>query len=509
MEITDLFSHKIHSSGDDWPNKLIDIASIFSEFDGQPYDRAAIEHRLSEISPRSSAVARDPSKFRDEISAYPAYLGLYRVELVDGVWHIFLSGTAKQFLVCEEPNVSAFMLLQMTLFQYPNGMGAAYKAKTSGVRVQSNTRERTLGFISNSIHLSPFRLICKGLKADSIIRGVSPLEAKLSLDEVFILANQPSTNTSTNPTIEDVQNILFEARSRDLSPPERYESRFHILKHTDFLISTRDGISIRPALTKTDSTELLQKLDAINSIGDVFSGFDNIQNNDELLDEIRACSWGRYFDGVKTLNSDIVSILTNENPDIYSEIETAQTDKSSDLKIIKSNSIYELKDVDFSRSNGLSKSKSKSVYTDPELTKIKRQRANLSHKVLLEKLYDHLSSLGATPLENEHIDLFAQLSPEDKFVFEVKSITVNNLLSQTRKGVSQLYEYRYRYKDVIGYDVNLFLVYPEEPVAVPWLQEYLCKDRHIGIIWFDENDDIQFSSYCESMTKSLTQQKAI
>ena len=87
--------------------------------------------------------------------------------------------------------------------------------------------------------------------------------------------------------------------------------------------------------------------------------------------------------------------------------------------------------------------------------------------------------------------------------------SLNNLLSQTRKGVSQLYEYRYRYKDVIGYDVNLFLVYPEEPVAVPWLQEYLCKDRHIGIILFDENDDIQFSSYCESMTKSLTQQKAI
>ena len=91
----------------------------------------------------------------------------------------------------------------------------------------------------------------------------------------------------------------------------------------------------------------------------------------------------------------------------------------------------------------------------------------------------------------------------------MKSITVNNLLSQTRKGVSQLYEYRYRYKDVIGYDVNLFLVYPEEPAVVPWLQEYLCKDRHIGIIWFDENDQIQFSSHCESMAKVLAHQKAI
>lgn len=509
MEIKDLFSHKIHSSSDGWPNKLIDIASIFSEFDGQPYDRTAIEKRLSEISPRSSTVARDPSKFRDEISAYPAYLGLYRVELINDVWHIFLSSTAKQFLVCEEPNVSAFMLLQMILFQYPNGMGAAYSTKSSGARIQSNTRKRTLGFISNCIHLSPFRLICKGLKADSIIRSVNPLKAKLSLDEIFILANQSSTNICANPTIENVKNILLEARSGNLSPPKKYESRFHILKHTDFLTSNRDGISIRPTLTKSDSTELLQKLDTINSIGNEFSDFDHVKNSNELLDEIRACSWGKYFDGVKTLKSDIVSILTNENPNIYSELETAKADEDCTLNIIKSNSIYDFKEVDFSRNNEGSKYKEKPIYTDPELTKIRRQRANLSHKILLEKLYDYLSSLGATPLENEHIDLFAQLSAEDKFVFEVKSITVNNLLSQTRKGVSQLYEYRYRYKDAIGYDVNLFLVYPEEPTAVPWLQEYLCKDRHIGIIWFDENDNIQFSSYCESMAKCLTNQSAI
>ena len=123
MEIKDLFSHKIHSSGSDWPNKLIDIATIFSEFDGQPYDRDAIEDRLSKISPRSSAVARDPSKFRDEISAYPAYLGLYRVELLNDVWHIFLSQAAKQFLITEEPDVAAFMMLQLIVFQYPNGMG--------------------------------------------------------------------------------------------------------------------------------------------------------------------------------------------------------------------------------------------------------------------------------------------------------------------------------------------------------------------------------------------------
>jgi len=67
MIIRDFFSHKIHSSGMDWPDKLITIATIFNEFDGKPYDRDLIEQRLSKISSRVSGV-RDASKIRDEIS---------------------------------------------------------------------------------------------------------------------------------------------------------------------------------------------------------------------------------------------------------------------------------------------------------------------------------------------------------------------------------------------------------------------------------------------------------
>lgn len=511
MEIKDLFSHKIHSSGDDWPNKLIDIASIFSEFDGKPYDRSAIETRLSEISPRASAVARDPSKFRDEISAYPAYLGLYRIELVENQWYIFLSHTAKQFLISEEPNVAAFMLLQMTLFQYPNGMGVAYSSGSKGVRIQSNIRDRTLNFIENNIHLSPLRLICMGLRADSILKKISPLEAKLTLDEVFVLANQATTNCSANPFIDDVKNVLVAFRSGKLSAPKKYESRFHILKHTNFLISDRSGIRIRDALSEIDAEELLAKFDTINSISTQFSEFDNASNSEELLDEVRACSWGRYFDGVKTLESDKVNILTSENPAIYSELEIIAKDgvKTEGIDVVKAENIYSLRKIDFSKTYGENKSKRKVIYTDPELTKIRRQRANLSHKVLLEKLYNYLESQGATPFENEHIDLYAELPSKDKYVFEVKSMTVNNLLSQTRKGVSQLYEYRYRYQDIIGYNVNLFLVYPKEPVTIPWLEKYLCSDRHIGIIWFDDNDQIQFSESCADMAKPLMHRSVI
>lgn len=95
--ITDFFSHKIHSSSDEWPNKLVELAFLFSEFDGQVFHRDAIEKRLLQISPRSE-YKRDPAKYRDEISAYPSYLGLYRLEASNDGWIIRLSETAKHFL---------------------------------------------------------------------------------------------------------------------------------------------------------------------------------------------------------------------------------------------------------------------------------------------------------------------------------------------------------------------------------------------------------------------------
>ena len=99
--ISDIFSHKIHASNEDWGEKLVEIAFIFNQFDGQVYSREKIENALKSISPRAALAidARDPSKFRDEISAYPAYLGLYRLEIEEGQWILRLSESAKKFLM--------------------------------------------------------------------------------------------------------------------------------------------------------------------------------------------------------------------------------------------------------------------------------------------------------------------------------------------------------------------------------------------------------------------------
>jgi len=123
--------------------------------------------------------------------------------------------------------------------------------------------------------------------------------------------------------------------------------------------------------------------------------------------------------------------------------------------------------------------------------------------MILQQLEEYLESLGCDPVENDHIDLFAQIPGNGKYLFEVKSISDDNLLSQTRKGVSQLYEYRYRYQDQIGYDVSLCLVLPKRPEEIDWLEDYLCKDRQIGIIWFGEEGKLNFPDQGKNLIASL------
>jgi hypothetical protein len=497
--ITDLFSHKIHSSGDDWPEKLIDIASIFNKFDGQPYDREAIEQELLKISPRATKVARDASKFRDEISAYPAYLGLYRLEIVNGVWHIFMSKTAKRFLVNEEPNVAAFLLLQLSLFQYPNGMGVAYTSGGSGLRIQANTKKRTLSFIEANIHLSPLRLITKIIIADSIIRGIDCFEAKASFDEIFLCANDSEININASPGLSKIVEKLSSYRAQCLEFPDEFESRFHILRHTGLFELDRSSIKLKKPITKLERDTILERIAVLNDLKSQFVDFDTVSSEDDLKEILKTCSWSKYFDAIKTLDQESVYKLTYDTNEVVND-ESAFIENDTSIEVVSADKLYEFKV--YNRDNIPQKNINRvPTYVDPELTKIRRQRANLTHKILLDKLSEYLVKKGATTYENEHVDLLAKFDNNEKFLFEVKSIDNKNLLSQTRKGISQLYEYRYRYQEMIGYDVRLCLVYPYEPKVIPWLQKYLCEDRMVHVLWFDEDKPI-LSEFCNDTLKS-------
>jgi len=86
---------------------------------------------------------------------------------------------------------------------------------------------------------------------------------------------------------------------------------------------------------------------------------------------------------------------------------------------------------------------------------------------------------------------------DGSFIFEMKS-GGGSLLEQIRKGLSQLYEYRYRYRNAIGGDsVSLCLVLPENPTSIPWVTDYLCTDREINICWFDEDAKPSWPDLCK------------
>lgn len=495
MLIKDLFSHKIHSSSDDWPLKLIEIASVFARFDGLPFDRSAIEESFKSISPRASIVARDPSKYRDEISAYPAYLGLYHLEKERGKWILRLSETAKRFLIGEEPNVSAFMILQLSMFQFPNGNGASFSS--NNVRLQNNASQRTLMFIQNGIHLSPFRLICKALIADSILNGIDSLHPRVSVNEISILCNDSRINRSASPNIEDVVTLLADIRTNDIPPIPGFERRLHILNHTDLIEVTNGWIYLRPAYSPADEARLVKLLTLVSSIDLQFDKFDSIQTHNELQNAIGSGEWSKYFDGVVQLPSDLVQEVAGEmqGNTIPISISANETDELvADNKAIVFK--YPLRERGSEPSYSNEGAYRKSVLADPEVTRVKRQKSNLQHKILMSQLDEHLRKLGATPKENEHIDLYAELTTDTGFLFEVKSVHSENLLSQTRKGLSQLYEYRFRYSEDILKNSTLCLVYPYEPTEINWLQDYLCVDRGIAIAWFD-NEKFCFPTYCQ------------
>jgi hypothetical protein len=487
-EITDLFSHKIHSSAGVWPERVAELAFLFRDFAGKIFDRNALEERLKAISPRASFAARALSEFRDEISAYPAYLGLYRLRTSAAGWVLELTDTAKRLLIREEPDVGAFLRLQLALFQYPNAMGAAYYKGTNRLRIQANARDRTLQFIKRGVHLCPLRLIISAIQADAELRGISIFDAEVTFQEVYSLANDPAVNKKALPKINSVKVSLQSARDGKGFAPPNFERRFHILKHLEMFNVQRGRLSLRKSESKADRVELQRKFNALLQISNQFNDFDSCKSGQDIENVIASGKWAAYFDGIKSLKGEVVEALTSEEAMVF-----AAQPQVADIPLVAA-VIFPLKD----RREFPLPPKAydrKAELADPELTRIKRQRRNLAHKELIDKMDQLLRKKGVVPKENPHIDLFAQIPEDGCFIFEMKS-GGENLLDQIRKGISQLYEYRFRYRETIGEELSLCLVIPARPSQIPWIEEYLCADRQITVCWFDEGDNLVYPGFC-------------
>lgn len=112
----------------------------------------------------------------------------------------------------------------------------------------------------------------------------------------------------------------------------------------------------------------------------------------------------------------------------------------------------------------------------------KRERANQIHWQLVDAKSSFLDGRKLAPYANAHIDLYAK-DKDDVILYEMKSVAPEgtNLLSQIRKAVSQLYEYRYIYKEP---NARLCIV-TNHGIAKKdeWLLDYLAKDRAIAYEW--------------------------
>jgi hypothetical protein len=113
-----------------------------------------------------------------------------------------------------------------------------------------------------------------------------------------------------------------------------------------------------------------------------------------------------------------------------------------------------------------------------------RERASASHRMLVNMMAERLRGYGAIPKANRFIDLSARVADTD-YLFEMKSTTEGNFTSQIRRGLSQLYEYRYIEQIP---DSRLVLVL-QSPLPTPaqWMKQYLEEDRNVLLVWDGRN----------------------
>ncbi|MBF0555969.1 MAG: hypothetical protein HQK96_15700 [Nitrospirae bacterium] len=116
-----------------------------------------------------------------------------------------------------------------------------------------------------------------------------------------------------------------------------------------------------------------------------------------------------------------------------------------------------------------------------QYSKMKFDVANATHAEILDFLISYLELHGHRIETNQFIDAFTRLK-SGPAIFEAKSVTEENELSQVRHGLIQLYEYRFRHKLK---DASLWLLLSREPKE-KWLIEYIEHDRGICLLWIKD-----------------------
>ena len=230
-------ANKIQSTDSDFEEYLIDVATIFEEFDSQAYDYEAVTERFKQLSGRSVDHNRDQSFFRDKYSAYGSFLGIMMLVRDRNQWIWKLSGAASQLLCGDEPNVRAFSRVQLSLLQYPYLVGARYQPNS--VTITWNARDPIVKMIEAKVKVVPFRLILRALKVKSKITNIDLSETPLSYKEIFFLFNSSFTNHDPNPSEDDISRVLKLAETETIPVAKQvfteFYRNFHFFETTGLL----------------------------------------------------------------------------------------------------------------------------------------------------------------------------------------------------------------------------------------------------------------------------------
>lgn len=486
MLIPDFFSHKIHASEDLWADQLCSFAHIFAQYDNQEYRRDELASEFGGSARRWSPKRQD-AYYRDVVTAYPTFLGICHFLYENDRWIVRMTETAKKFLLGEAPDTAAFLRLQLPLLQHPL-ISSGIMHNSSGPRVQGATRLAKERLLHAGAVVSPVRLLVAALSADCLLRNSGDIfTAAVAYDEWYALANDQSLFKTVCPETSAVAAVLGTIRKSNLQ--KQGEHRFNLLEQTEMFQLQSRKIMLRSPSSDAERSVLSEQFDAIGSI---HSKFDFVE--DDLSSPEALARWADYFDAIKILPPTITDCLGG----LSSSWQPVHTTTATQQKVALSAPLrkFDGQTRPYTSTTENSQDISGSSKTsNPELTRIKQERRNMIHGSMVDRLCAWLEdNIKAEVGDSAHIDLWASLPDGRNVIFEIKS-GGPSMHEQLRKGLSQLYEYRYRYRDALSAP-SLYLVLPEE-LPHEWLSDYLCTDREINICFLrNSQTEPEFHRLC-------------
>lgn len=120
---------------------------------------------------------------------------------------------------------------------------------------------------------------------------------------------------------------------------------------------------------------------------------------------------------------------------------------------------------------------------------VARERASDAHWMLEKLMRDAAVASSYAPKQHDQMDMYFT-TPRGSVLAEMKSCVRTNLHSQIRRGVSQLFEYRFLFRDLIGSSNPSLVLVVELPPArdQSWLVKYL-ESLGILLVWKDPDAD--------------------